>query len=41
MAVENLDNNWGNIKRNMQISSTENIGQCQRKQLKLWFGEEC
>jgi hypothetical protein len=33
VAVENLDDKWGNIRRSMQISSTENIGQCQRKQL--------
>jgi len=33
LAVENLDDNWGNMRRNMHISSTENIGQCQRKQL--------
>lgn len=40
-TFENLDNNWGSIKRNMQISSMESIGQCQRKQLKLWFSEKC
>ena len=33
VATENLDDNWGNIRRNLQISSTENIGHCQWKQL--------
>jgi hypothetical protein len=33
VAVENLDDNWGSVRRNMQISDTENISQCQRKQL--------
>jgi hypothetical protein len=33
VTVWNLDDNWGNMRRNMLISSTENMGQCQRKQL--------
>jgi hypothetical protein len=46
-ALENLEDNgdinraWGNIKENIKISAQENLGYCESKHRKPWFGEEC